>query len=336
MKALQFQAVGCVALVDVPVPAVGDDELLIRMRASTVCTSDLNDFRNNPFGITLPIIAGHEAAGTVEAVGSAVTRFAPGDRVATHPVHPCGACASCQRGLAHLCEKMEHFGFNRPGTFADYFTVRQDRARSLSADLDFAAAALAEPVAVCLEALHRARLKKGDRLVILGDGPFGILMSRLAQKWELAEIVLAGHHDNRLAFARNAIRVNTREGTAELRRLAGDGFDAAILAVGRAHACGLALELLRARGRLVIFSALETVVPLDLLRLHTKELEIAGACNDEDFFDEAVAALSDPAMGCADLITHRFALEDHAEAFAMADGTHGRALKVAFIAEEEP
>ncbi|MEI8309770.1 MAG: alcohol dehydrogenase catalytic domain-containing protein [Verrucomicrobiota bacterium] len=336
MKALEFQAIGRVQLVDVPLPSLRADELLIRMRASTVCTSDLNDFRSNPFGIALPIIAGHEASGTVVAAGAGVTGFAPGDRVATHPVQSCGACASCRRGLAHLCEKMEHFGFNRPGTFAEYFTVRQDRARRLPADLDFATAALAEPVAVCLESLHRARLKNGDRLLILGDGPFGILMARLAQKRELAGVVIAGHHDNRLAFAHGAIRANTRGGAADLRRLAGDGFDAAILAVGSADACALALELLRARGRLVIFSAIEASVPLDLMRLHTRELEIAGACNDEDFFDEAVTALSDEVIGCADLITHRFALENYAEAFAMADGSHGRAMKVAFIAEEEP
>src|SRR5690606_9956854 len=103
----------------------------VRTAAATICTSDLQDIAHNPFGAALPLTMGHEGAGTVVAAGESVTGFAPGDRVATHPVHPCGQCDACHGGAAHLCRNMGHFGLNMPGTFAEYYLVRQDRARRL-------------------------------------------------------------------------------------------------------------------------------------------------------------------------------------------------------------
>ncbi|MBN1580693.1 MAG: alcohol dehydrogenase catalytic domain-containing protein, partial [Anaerolineae bacterium] len=126
MKALQFQAIGQVNLVEIDLPRIGEDELLIKTGATTICTSDLNDIRENPFGIELPVVLGHEGAGTVVAVGNRVSSFRVGDRVAAHPVHPCGQCHNCRRGWGHLCASMAHFGLNRPGTFAQYFPVRAD------------------------------------------------------------------------------------------------------------------------------------------------------------------------------------------------------------------
>lgn len=336
MKAVRLESVGCARLVEVPPPSAAYDELLVRTGVSTICTSDINDLRANPFGISLPVIMGHEAAGTVAALGAGVRGFAPGDRVAAHPVHPCLRCESCRRGLGHLCDAMGHFAINRPGTFAEFFTVRQDRARKVPTGMDLAVAALAEPVAVCLEALHRARLAKGERLLILGDGPFGVLMSRLARRFGPARVVVAGHHDARLALATGAIAVNTRrvaDAPAALREAGEGGYDAAILAVGRAEACRLAVDLLRPRGRVVVFSAIEGEVLLDLGRLHLKELEIAGACNDEDLFDDAMRALADPALAAGELVTHRFPIEKQAEALAVAGGSDRSAMKVAFVFE---
>jgi threonine dehydrogenase-like Zn-dependent dehydrogenase len=166
------------------------------------------DLRHNPFDISLPVILGHEAAGVVAAVGSAVQGFQVGDHVASHPVHPCGICPTCREGAGHLCDHLGHFGINMPGTHAEYYRVGQDRARLIPRDLPFSTAALAEPVCVCLEALAQARLSERAHLLILGDGPFGILMTRLAAKMLLERIVIAGMFDFRLSFALASTRVN--------------------------------------------------------------------------------------------------------------------------------
>ncbi len=336
MKALQLQAVGKLDLVDVPRPGIDDDELLVWTGAAVICTSDLNDLRANPFHIDLPVVMGHEGAGTVAAVGKAVEGFSIGDRVATHPVHPCRRCRTCRQGLGHLCPHMAHFGINLPGTFAEYYIVRQDRARRIAQDVDFAVAALAEPVCVCLEALERAALTPGGRLLILGDGPFGLLIARLAQAKGLSRVVIAGRHDFRLGFAGRATKVNTKGAAdipAALRAAAGDGgeYDAAILAVGSAEAVAQAVELLAPRGRFVVFSALPGLTPTDLFRVHVKELQIVGACNDRDMLDEAVRLLGDPRLDLAGLVTHRFRLEQYEQAFELAAKGREEAIKVAFV-----
>jgi threonine dehydrogenase-like Zn-dependent dehydrogenase len=338
VRALRLLDVGRVALHDVPTPAIKEDELLIRTGATTICTSDLNDIRENAFGITFPVTMGHEAAGTVARMGSRVEGFRVGDRVATHPVHPCGACAACRRGWGHLCTEMEHFAINRPGTFAEYYPVRQDRARRIPDSVPFTAAALAEPISVCLEALAQARVPAQGTLLILGDGPFGVLMARLATSASSdlppVKTVLAGWQDFRLAFAREAVTLNTYgvgDPSGMLRAEAGElGYDAAILAVGSPAAVRLGLSLLRPRGRFVVFSALPGETPVDLFRVHLDELEIVGACSDEDRFDEAVTRLGDAELRMEEMVTHTFPLAQYEEALALAETGHDRALKVAF------
>src|SRR5207247_11291187 len=103
MQALQMRKLGELALTTLPMPTPGPRDVLIRTLAATICTSDLHDLARNPFGIGLPRVLGHEAAGVVVAWGAEVREFTLGSRVAVHPVVPCGACAECARGLGHLC-----------------------------------------------------------------------------------------------------------------------------------------------------------------------------------------------------------------------------------------
>ncbi len=338
MKALQLQAVGRVALIEAQEPIFVDDQILVRTGAATICTSDLIDVRDNPFSIRLPVVMGHEGSGTVAAVGTAVEGFRVGDRVATHPVHPCGVCANCRRGMAHLCQDMGHFGINLPGTFAEYYLVRADRARQIPDHVPFTVAALAEPLCVCLEALAQANVESGGRLLIVGDGPFGVLIARLALSLSLDKVVIAGRHDFRLGYAGGAVQINTRgcaDLRARLRAEVGDsGFDAAILAVGSVQGARDALALLRAKGRLVVFAP-SGETPVDFFDLHVRELEIVGACNDQDRFDEAVTRLANPALALADLVTHIFPIEAYQEAFDLAATGREEAMKVALTISEE-
>lgn len=338
MQALQLIEAGKVILADVAAPEPADDQLLVRTGAALICTSDLNDIASNPFGIELPTVLGHEGAGTVLAVGRGVSGFSPGDRVAAHPVHPCGRCANCRDGMRHLCQQMGHFGINMPGTFAERFVVRADRARVLPPGVSPAAAALAEPVCVCLEALAQADLPEGGALLILGDGPFGAIMARLAEALPLAKTVIAGHHDFRLAFAGRALKVNVGSAAdardALLAPTGGRGYDAVILAVGSAAAARMGLGLLKARGRLVVFSAIAGETPMDLFSVHVRELEVVGACNDQDRLDDAVAWLAGPGRAVEGLVTHRLPLSRYREALDLARSRRDEAMKVAFIFDE--
>jgi threonine dehydrogenase-like Zn-dependent dehydrogenase len=339
MKALVLQDIDQLELAEVPIPEIQPDELLVRTGASTICTSDVHDIHENPFGIQLPVVLGHEGAGTVTAVGAAVQGFKPGDRIATHPVHPCRKCRMCIEGLGHLCLEMGHFGFNMPGTMAEFYRARQDRVRLIPCKAPFHVAALTEPVCVCLEALQQARLAEGANLLIIGDGPFGVLMARLAARLPLARVVLAGQIEFRLSFAPQNTRLNTRHDPdpvrAMLDEIDGAGYEAAILAVSSQKAFGDGLRCLRPRGRLVVFSALPGMTPVDLMSVHLRELEIVGACSDQNLFDQAVALLDDPSLSLHELVSHHFRLEDFREAFKLAEYGKDEAMKVAFTFQDE-
>ncbi|MFW6146137.1 MAG: zinc-dependent alcohol dehydrogenase [Planctomycetota bacterium] len=336
MKALRLIRRGHVMLDDVDVPNPPPGHLRVRTEAATICTSDLNDIRANPFDIPLPVTLGHEGAGVVAEVASDVDGFAVGDRVAAHPVHPCGRCDACRAGTGHLCSAMGHFGINMPGTFATSFIVRADRARKVG-DLPGPLAALAEPVCVCLQALAQTTGRPGERLLILGDGPFGAMLAILAAARGFGEVVVGGHHDFRLGFATGATTINlARNDGADRLAAAAEtmGFDRAVLAVGAASAVATALGHLRPKGRLVVFSAVHEPTPLDLLAVHTRELEIVGACNDEDRLDEAIEFLRVQADPLGRLITHTVPLPRYGQALDLAAHSRETAMKVAFTFDD--
>ena len=320
MQALQMRGLGELVLTELPVPEPGPRELLIRTLAATICTSDLHDLARNPFSIRLPRVLGHEAAGVVVARGMEGGELAPGTRVAVHPVVPCGQCEECGRGFGHLCSRLGHLGHDRDGAFAEYFLQRADRVRPLPEGVPATVGALLEPVAVCLEAVARAGKVRGRDVLVAGDGPFGNIIARLALRAGARRVIVAGRQPFRLQQIRGA------ETTGIAPKAA---VDIAILAVSSSEAAISCLAALRPRGRLVIFSALPETSALDLFSLHVRELEIVGACNDEERLDEALEYLSDPALALREIVTHELSFAQWPEAFALARDGHDRALKIA-------
>jgi L-iditol 2-dehydrogenase len=213
--------------------------------------------------------------------------------------------------------------------------VRQDRARQIPDTMDFPLASLVEPVSVCLEALAQARLKPGNSLLIVGDGPFGVLTARLAEAFDLSTVVIVGRHDFRLSFAGSALKLNSRNRADPVRDLrntvGGAGYEVAILGAGTPQAFAECFACLKPRGRLVVFSAISGKTPVDLFALLVKELAIVGARNDQGLFDEAVRMLSNPALGISELITHRFSLAEFDQALHLASTGRDQVMKVTFV-----
>ncbi|MFT4019830.1 MAG: alcohol dehydrogenase catalytic domain-containing protein, partial [Agriterribacter sp.] len=235
MQALQLQGIEQLVQVTLPVPVPAGDEVLIQTKAATICTSDLHDIRSNPFGIQYPRVMGHEGAGIIVQCGTDVKDLKPGDRVAAHPVVSCGVCEECMRGLQHLCSRMGHSGIDRDGCFAEYFVQRADRVRKIPADISFATGALLEPASVCLEAVYRAGDIKGKRVLVVGDGPFGNMIARLAQKQGAGCVIVYG---------RTPFRLGMIPGAEILDAVPERSVDVAILAVGNAEAAGSCIKAL--------------------------------------------------------------------------------------------
>ena len=334
MKALILKEKGKLALGDAPVPGILPDELLIKTKAATICTSDLNDIKYNRFGIKMPMVMGHEAAGVVEKVGADVKGFTVGDEVCTHPVMHCGKCVSCRRGLYHLCDDMSHLGLNKSGAFAEYYAIRADRARLKPKNVSFPASSLAEPISVCIEAIERGNVQEGCNVLIIGDGPFGIICARLLKGYGPRRVIMSGHHPFRLNMS-GAITVNDNEEPDIGRRLTeltdGEGMDTAIICVGSAAAVNTGIESLRSRGTLSVFSSVNPPPSIDMFKVHVKELNICGSCNDEGHLDKAVGFLADRPEDFEGLVTHRLPFDEWEKAFELAEFGKDTAVKVSFI-----
>lgn len=324
MMALQLSGLNHLEQTIINVPSPKKDEVLVRTRATTICTSDLHDIKYNPFGIQLPRIIGHEAAGEIVSCGSAVKDLSPGLRVAVHPVVPCGLCDECTRGFGHICSKMGHLGIDRNGTFSEFFVQRSDRVVQIPDSLSFALGALLEPVAVCLQAISRANDINGKIVFVAGDGPFGNIIARLAKNNGAERVLVSGREPFRLQLMPDVEIVDFIS-----EKIA----DVAILAVSSTEALESCLKILRPRGRLVVFSTIKHPVSVDLFTVHISELEIVGTCNDENRINDSLSCLLNPALKLAEIVTHQIPFENWKEAFALAQEGHNKALKVALTFE---
>ena len=322
MKAIQLQGTKKMVLTELPIPKPKPNEVLIKTKVATICTSDLHDIESNPFNIKLPTVLGHEGAGVVVACGEEVKNTILGMRIAAHPVVPCGRCEECRCGLEHLCANMGHLGIDRLGTYAEYFIQREDRIRQIPENMSFTMGSLLEPVANCLQAISRAGNLSFKTVLVVGDGPFGNIIARLAMKAGAAKVLVAGKHPFRLSMI---------PGVEILTSIPENFVDVAFLAVSSAEAVNSCMRALKKRGKLIVFSLVEQPVAIDLFRLHISEMEIIGCCNDEFKIDESLKCLSDPELNLSEIITHQIPFENWDEAFFLAKDRHREALKISIL-----
>ena len=169
-----------------PLPSLGPTDVLIQVKAVTICGSDLHIFKGKHPAVQLPIPVGHEIAGQIVEIGGAVTGVAVGDRVAVEPVLVCDACLFCARGDYHLCSNIS-FQYRRgQGGFTPWFIADQRWVHRLPDHASWLDGALLEPLAVCVHAVRRANVAFGDQAAIFGDGAIGLFTLQAAQ--------LAGMH----------------------------------------------------------------------------------------------------------------------------------------------
>ncbi len=320
------------------VASPGPGEVLLRMGAGGICGSDLHYFQDGGFGtirVREPIILGHEAAGTVEAVGDGVD-LAPGDRVALNPSRPCGTCRYCREGMVQQCLAMRFSGSamrlpHEQGAFRDRMIVDAGQCVRVGPGTSLAKAACAEPLAVCLHARNRAGDLAGKRVLVTGAGPIGSLCVAAAVAAGAAEVVVTDLHDATLAAAAamGATRtVNVGRDAAALADYTADKgyFDAAFECSAAAPALRTAIECTRPQGRIVQVGVTgDLPVPISLLV--GKEIELVGTHRFHAEFAEAVGLIDTGRIDPTPIITDTLPVERALDAFRLA-GDRSRAVKV--------
>ncbi len=339
MRAIVAHAAKDLRIEEVEAPALGPEDIRVRIAFGGICGSDLHYYNHGGFGavrLREPMILGHEIAGVVEAVGRECRRVRVGERVAVSPNVPCNRCRYCLEGLQNQCLDVRFYGSamrfpHIQGAFRESLVCLESQAHRVPDDVSLAEAAMAEPLAVALHATRRSGSLMGRRVLVSGCGPIGALVVMAARRAGAAEIVATDIADGALGFAARvgADRViNVAREPAALSAYAADKgtFDALFEASGAEAALRAGIEVVRPRGVLMQLGlGGDMTVPINLITF--KELDLRGTFRFHEEFALALEYMGKGLIDVKPIITATAPLDKAVDAFELA-GDRSRSMKV--------
>ena len=286
-----------IEVVEVDDPRCLPDEAVIRVARCGVCGTDRSIFRGE-YGVATPVILGHEYAGTVVEVGSAVTDLGVGDRVVVDPNVLDDVCFYCRAGLAHLCQGLSPLGVARAGGFAELSVVPARYLYQVPDSLDLADAALVEPLACCIRGIDQAQVKVGDLVVVLGAGPIGCFLIQLARLSGATSVVAVEPTSKRHGLALRAgadVVCTPSEVSGVLQELRGlVGADVVIEASGRIDSAEAAFASVRRGGTVLLFGVYpqDRMMSVSAFRINEDELRVVGSLNNPSTHARAIELMA--------------------------------------------
>ncbi|MBN9218998.1 MAG: zinc-dependent alcohol dehydrogenase family protein [Mesorhizobium sp.] len=334
MKAVRFAAAGVAGMADLDLPGIRPGHALVRVRAAGLCHTDI-EVLHGRYGVgAFPLVPGHEYAGTVEAVADDVTTVKPGDRVAVDPNIPCGHCAACRKGLTNLCATLKAYGVTENGGFAEYSLVKAGHLHAIG-DLDFATAALAEPLACVLNGLGAAGVEasRPQSALVFGAGPIGLLLALSLKAKGVGKVAVADISEQRLAFA-EALGLEPLVSGSQALSARARGFDFVADATGVAKVVEGMIGFAADGGTVLVFGvcapeARISVAPFEIFR---RQIRLAGSHSLNRNIPQALDILSRDDGTMVRLVSHRLPLAELLPFFAKSSGDPAT-MKVQFTAE---
>lgn len=339
MKAAVLRGKLSISVEELPTPEVGPGDILLRVKAASICGTDVRMYKNGRAGIDAehPMVLGHEFAGVIEEVGSEVRGFAPGQRISVAPNIGCGTCDCCASGQTNACAEYQAFGIHIPGGFAEYVripakAVQQGNVLALPEDADFAQAALVEPLACVYNGQRRMGAIPGATVLIIGAGPIGIMHALLARTLGASRVFMNDLNHERLSLAVQVAPFVEPLGDNILESLSTQGLsgvDACIIAAPAPSAQAASLEYMNINGKLLFFGGLPAgreTVPINTNLIHYRQLSIFG-CTGQSITDYRACSklVSSGVIDLSGIITSRAPIDDFVE--QMQQAAVGEGLK---------
>ena len=323
---------------DLPVPEVGDDEVLIKVHCTAICGTDLHIIDWDAWAqkwVQVPVIPGHEVAGDIVAVGKNVTERKVGDRVSCETHIPCNDCYFCEHDMAHICKNMTLFGVSINGAFTEYTKIRWDSTFLLDDALSYESACMFEPMGAGVHGVEAAEVE--DKVVLVsGCGPIGLTAVSASKTFGAKLVIACDLMDERLAIAREmgadvVLNSGKCDLPAEVLKLTdGIGADVAIDITGAGAAIRSGLKSVRAAGRLVCVGLPSKPVELDLANdLIYREISLTGISGRKiwETWEDFAKVMNGPYFKLENVLGQRFALEDLPKAIeAIRSGVPGKML----------
>ena len=315
-------------------------EVQIDVAFTGICGTDLHILHGSMDSrVSLPAIIGHEMSGRISKIGPGVTGWKKGDHVTVMPLDPCGQCPACQAGHQHICHNLNFIGIDSPGSLQAQWNVSEKAVIRLPESLRLDHAALVEPVAVAVHDVRRADLRTGEKTVVIGGGPIGVLIATVARHAGAEVVVLELDSGRRRMIQELGIEVLDPSAIDAAEWVDtwtnGAGADVVFEVSGAAAAVLSATALAKVRGRLVVVAIHPTPRPVDLQRVFWRELTILGArVYERHDFETAIELLTEGVIPAAELITEVVPLAKAPEAFSRL--ASGSAMKVLVDCQRVP
>ena len=327
MKAARFYGGKDIRVETVADPEPGNGEVLVAVKAAGICGSELHGYHVKTPREHPPVTMGHEMAGEIEALGPGVETRKVGDRVAIEPLMPCLTCDYCLQGKYQICRSLKHM----QGGYAEWITAKERNAHPIPDDLSFDHGAMSEVYAVAVHALNRVPVRPGESVLVIGSGPIGLTVAEMAALSGAGSVTVLGKPEAPLRAIREMIDAHTVDVDKEDAKEAvfayteGNGADVVFEAVGgAAPTLKQAMEITAPGGRIGMTGAQFLARDLPMGYAQSRELSLHGIfCYGRQGlrseFDIAIDLQARGRLNAEPLITHRFALDDIAEAFETAD-----------------
>jgi L-iditol 2-dehydrogenase len=338
MKAARYYGPGKITVEDLQEPHLAVGEVLIAMKACGICGTDIKTYVRGHPKISPGSVLGHEVAGVV--VDTKHPDFSVGDRVVAAPYAPCLSCAMCRQGHFSLCDNLFESSLD-PGGFSEMIRVPKRIADQvllkLADNLDFEMASLTEPLACCIHGLEALNLQAGQSLLVVGDGPMGLLQAALGKSLGASPVVVSGLTPGRLDFAARVADLvidASKESLARaLKEYLPDGAEKVIVSVGSIEAVQDVLPLVSKGGAINIFAGMpkDATLSLNVSRTHYDEIAILGTFGfGPPHFRKALDFLSRGELPIAGFFTKTVTMENIEE--ALKASSHYEGIKTLVVA----
>lgn len=309
MKAITYPSRGIVSVDDLSEPVAGASEVIIRVRASGICHTDIDVLYGRYGTSTYPLVPGHEYAGEIVSKGDKVNSFKHGDRVVVDPNIHCGECRACGKGQTNLCNSLGAYGVTVNGGFAEFSVVHQDNI-VLIPDMSYEVAALAEPVGCVLNGLDAVVTDSTENALIFGAGPIGMLMALSIRTRGVADITMADIDESRLELA-ETFGLKTVDASGDLAALV-KSFDFAADATGIPSVAERLIDYTANGGSALFFGVcppgeMITISPHEIFR---RQIRLAGTHSLNRNIPQALKTIEQIGPEIERLVSHKIPLKD--------------------------
>ena len=340
MKQAVMTSPGKIEFHEVPVPALAQGQVLVRMKRIGVCGSDIHVFHGKHPLTPYPVVQGHEVSGVIEKVGPGVSGFAPGEPVTFQPQVTCGTCYPCTHGDYHICDHLKVMGFQTTGAASELFAVDAKKVLRLPPGMSLEHGAMMEPLAVGVHALKRGGGSKGRKVLVLGAGPIGNLVAQAARGLGATDVLITDLSDYRLELAaRCGISGGVNPAKADLsesvRRRFGEGkADLILECVGAQKTMEQAVAVARKGTDIIVVGVFGDKPVVDMGTVQDRELRLIGTLMyQEPDWKDAIALVEGGKVNLEPLVTDRYPFDRYLEAYKYIDANREKAMKVMITVE---